>query len=109
MILANARLIFPERIQPEAHVKIANGKITAIASCHLAPSVNEEVIDLAGNYLAPGFIDVHIHGALRCDTMQATTEAFETICKFHARGGTTSLALTTITATLDEILSAIRA
>lgn len=109
MIFANARLILADRIQPGAQVKIANGKIATIASCFLAPSVNEEVVDLRGKYLAPGFIDLHIHGALRRDTMEATPDALAAICQFHASGGTTALALTTITATREEILRVVNA
>jgi N-acetylglucosamine-6-phosphate deacetylase len=37
--------------------------------------------------------------------MEATPEAFETICRYHAAGGTTALALTTVTATLEEMLA----
>jgi N-acetylglucosamine-6-phosphate deacetylase len=66
-------------------------------------------IDLQGNYLAPGFIDLHIHGALGRDTMEASPEAFRAICNYHASGGTTSLLLTTVTAPLEEILSVLRA
>jgi N-acetylglucosamine-6-phosphate deacetylase len=66
-------------------------------------------VDLAGNYLAPGFIDLHIHGALGRDTMEARPEAFQTICDYHASGGTTSLLLTTVTAPTEEILTVLRA
>ena len=71
----------------------------------------DEVVDLAGNYLAPGFIDLHVHGALGRDSMEASAEAFRTICDFHASGGTTSLLLTTATAPIDkfgEVLRAVR-
>jgi N-acetylglucosamine-6-phosphate deacetylase len=66
-------------------------------------------VDLAGNYLAPGFIDLHIHGALGRDTMEATPESFRAICDYHATGGTTSLLLTTVTAPISEIVSVLRA
>ena len=68
-----------------------------------------EVIDLNGNYLAPGFIDLHVHGALGRDTMEASAEAFRSICDFHASGGTTSLLLTTATAPLNEIVKVLQA
>jgi N-acetylglucosamine-6-phosphate deacetylase len=68
-----------------------------------------EIIDLNGNYLAPGFIDLHVHGALGRDTMEASAEAFRSICDFHASGGTTSLLLTTATAPLNEILKVLQA
>ena len=66
-------------------------------------------VDLSGNYLAPGFIDLHIHGALGRDTMEASPEAFRTICDYHASGGTTSLLLTTVTASIAEIVDVLRA
>ena len=70
---------------------------------------NAEAIDLGGNYLAPGFIDLHIHGALGRDTMEASPEAFQAICDYHATGGTTSLLLTTVTAPIPKIVDVLRA
>jgi len=87
---------------------VEGGKITAIAPA-LSPNPGEAEIDLSGRYLAPGFIDIHIHGAVGHDTMEATPEAFDAICRFHATGGTTSLALTTITAPMEEIVAVLRA
>ena len=84
------------------------GKIAAICERSLAHR-EHEVIDLNGNYLAPGFIDLHVHGALGRDTMEASAEAFRSICDFHASGGTTSLLLTTATAPLDEIVKVLEA
>lgn len=109
MIFKNGRLILPERIQTKAHLRVTDGKITALSADPLVAGAGEELIDLEDLYLAPGFIDLHIHGARRRDTMEADAEAFETICQFHARGGTTALALTTITCTLDEMLRVLRA
>jgi N-acetylglucosamine-6-phosphate deacetylase len=107
MILRGAHLVFADRIQPRSDVRVLDGKIAAIGE--VAAERGEEIVDLAGQFLAPGFIDLHIHGALRRDTMEATDEALQTICRHHASGGTTSLALTTITATSDDILGVIRA
>lgn len=100
MLFTNARLILPDRIQPGA-VRIADGKIAGLGP--LTPSPAEEVINLGGAYLAPGFIDMHIHGALRRDTMEATPEAFDAITQHHSRGGTTSLSLTIVVATAEDI------
>jgi N-acetylglucosamine-6-phosphate deacetylase len=109
MILTNARLILPDGIRDGLEVVAAEGKITAVREqTHPRP---KEVIDLHGNYLAPGFVDLHVHGALGRDSMEASTDAFRAICDFHASGGTTSLLLTTATAPMDklvEVLDAIR-
>ena len=103
MIFTNARLIFPDGIRDGLEVVVEQGKIAAICERSLAHR-EHEVIDLNGNYLAPGFIDLHVHGALGRDTMEASAEAFRSICDFHASGGTTSLLLTTATAPLNEIV-----
>lgn len=104
MILSNAQLILPDGIRDGLEVAVENGKITDIRERSGADS-----IDLAGNYLAPGFIDLHIHGALGRDTMDATSESFRAICDYHATGGTTSLLLTTVTAPISDIVRVLRA
>jgi N-acetylglucosamine-6-phosphate deacetylase len=101
MILTNARLVFPDGIRDGLEVVVEKGKIAAIREHNHART--NEIVDLRGNYLAPGFIDLHVHGALGRDTMEASTKAFRAICDYHASGGTTSLLLTTATAPLDSI------
>ena len=108
MIFTNARLIFPDGIREALDVVVEHGKIAAISERSLAHR-KHEVIDLNGNYLAPGFIDVHVHGALDRDTMEASAEAFRAVCDFHASGGTTSLLLTTATAPVDAIIKVLKA
>ena len=133
MIFQNARLIFPDGIRDGLEVVVENGKIAAIAepghahakevdgsppgsppsrAAHLRRSAPAGfVLDLHGNYLAPGFIDLHVHGALGRDAMEASAEGFQAACDYHASGGTTSLLLATATAPLDsiaDVLSAIR-
>ena len=108
MIFTNARLIFPDGIRDGLEVVVEQGKIAAI---HERPLEwrKHQVIDLNGNYLAAGFIDLHVHGALGRDTMEASAKAFQVICDFHASGGTTSLLLTTATAPLDQIVRVLQA
>src|SRR4051812_570456 len=105
MIFANARLILPDGIRDGLDVVVEDGRIAEIRE----QSSAAEAINLRGNYLAPGFIDLHIHGALGRDTMEATPEAFRSICDYHASGGTTSLLLTTVTAPISEIVNVLKA
>ena len=104
MIFANARLILPDGIRDGLELEIEDGRITAIRG-----RTDAKAIDLKGCYLAPGFIDLHLHGALGRDTMEATPAAFRTICDYHASGGTTSLLLTTVTAPMDRIAPVLHA
>src|SRR5438874_5725155 len=118
MIFTNARLIFTDGIRDGLEVIVGKGKIAAIRESGHGHSAREfaglkpesqDVIDLDGNYLAPGFIDLHVHGALGRDTMEASVEGFRIICDFHGSGGTTSLLLTTATAPIEKIVEVLKA
>src|SRR5438876_6091305 len=117
MILTNARLIFPDGIRDGLEVVVEEAKIADIREPAPRPrrtgeqsrTSSKDVFDLNGNYLAPGFIDLHVHGALGRDTMDSSADAFRTISDFHASGGTTSLLLTTATAPIDNIVDVLKA
>jgi N-acetylglucosamine-6-phosphate deacetylase len=108
MIFTNARLIFSDGIRDGLELVVQEGKIAGIRE-RSAAHQKQEVIDLDGNYLVPGFIDLHVHGALGRDTMEASADAFRSICDYHATGGTTSLLLTTATAPLDQVAKILQA
>jgi N-acetylglucosamine-6-phosphate deacetylase len=104
MTFTNCRVILPDAIRGDVDVVVRDGKIVEIR----APAPHsDETIDLHGNFLGPGLIDVHVHGANGHDAMDANAKAFRAICGYHARGGTTSILLTTATAPFTEILLAL--
>lgn len=105
MIFKNGRLIFPNGVRDGLDLLVEDGMITAIRP--QAPAMGEQIFDLEGDYLAPGFIDVHVHGAMGHDAMEASPKAFRAICDYHASGGTTSLLLTTATSPVKAILRVI--
>jgi N-acetylglucosamine-6-phosphate deacetylase len=107
MIVRNGRCIFPDGIRDGLELVIRSGKIAGIWPQTRAG--DDEIVDLAGDYLAPGFIDLHVHGAVERDTMEASRAAFRAICHFHRSGGTTSLLLTTASAPLDAIVNVLNA
>jgi len=107
MIFRNARLIFPDGIRDGLELVVRDGRIAEIRQ-QTARTTNE-IVDLGGTYLAPGFVDLHIHGALGRDTMEASAEAFRAICDYHASGGTTSLLLTTATAPIAAMVNVLNA
>lgn len=65
------------------------------------------VVDAAGNYVVPGFIDIHTHGAVGVDVNGASAEDFEKICRFQATQGTTSWQGSILTDTREQTLSCI--
>lgn len=71
--------------------------------------VAEEVIDAGGRYVAPGFLNVHIHGCKGSDTMDATQEALGAMQAFLPRTGVTSFLPTTMTCAWQQIAAALTA
>lgn len=98
-IFTNATLVLPDRLVPHSSVTVDNGRISAIGGPQRGRA---GTIDLHGSYLAPGFVDVHVHGGNGADFMDGTAEAFRTVCRCHVRHGTTSLTPTSTVATMDQ-------
>lgn len=106
LLLKNAAAVLPQGVTPPVSVLIEDGKILAIGK-DIAPDAL--TLDLRGDYLFPGFVDVHIHGGGGADFMDGTAEAFETVVKAHLVCGTTTLVPTAMTATRQELLDFIEA
>ena len=106
MLFKNVTLILPDRLVSGGSLRTQGERIEALATGgeSLEPLPDEEVIDGAGAYLAPGFVDLHVHGAAHRDTMEGSEDAFDEILRFYARGGTTAAALTTTAATQADTL-----
>lgn len=104
MIIKNCKIIYNDRIE-EGSILINNGKIEKINPASIE---SQEIIDAKGLYLSPGFIDVHIHGAGGCDTMDGEEESLNTISKVISRFGTTSFLPTTMTCSIEDIKKAVK-
>ena len=71
------------------------------------PQVPDEarIINAMGLYVAPGFIDMHTHGAGGADFMDGTVDAYLTAARMHAIHGTTLLYPTTLTSTNEALFA----
>lgn len=65
-----------------------------------------EVVDTGGAYVAPGFINLHIHGCMGADTMDGSREALETMSAFQASTGVTTFLPTTMTCGPEALAAA---
>ena len=100
----NGRVLTPYRIIEDGTVVVSEeGKILEVrqGNCEV-PDAKE--LDARGSYVAPGFIDIHVHGGGGSDFMDGSEEAFITIAELHARYGTTSMVPTTLTSDKAGIL-----
>lgn len=108
LLIKNAAVVFPDSIKHSRNVLTRNGKIS---DCDFKgePPENTEIINAEGNYLLPGFIDIHIHGGGGADFMDAAPEAFETAVKAHLRHGTTTLVPTAMSAAEKDLTAFLKA
>ncbi|HNX14883.1 MAG TPA: N-acetylglucosamine-6-phosphate deacetylase [Oscillospiraceae bacterium] len=85
----NAKLVMPYRII-DGWLETENGIITALGVGTPAGKGDSE-INLNGNYLAPGFIEMHTHGGAGYDFADGTEEAYLECAKHYAKAGVTTL------------------
>ena len=103
-ILTNGTVITPIRTLPDRAVILENGRIAAVVpSSNVEAHEGDRLIDVGGKYIAPGFIDIHTHGAGGHDFMDGTVEAIMEGARTHLRYGTTTILPTTLTSNLDEL------
>lgn len=106
MLIRNCKLIFSDHIE-EGSLLIEDDKIKKISQTSI--DYSGEIIDGNGLYAAPGFIDIHIHGAGGYDTMDGTYESINAIAKTICTHGTTSFLPTTMTCSKEDILQSLKA
>ena len=93
--IVNAAVVMPSKVVENATILIEDGRITAVGTDLGEAFEGAEVIDAAGRYAAPGFIDVHCHGGGGHDFSDGTVEAMLGAAEMHARHGTTLIYPTT--------------
>jgi N-acetylglucosamine-6-phosphate deacetylase len=103
-IIVHASIVLPEQIIPDGFVLVEEGRIKQFGSGNYPAGEGEKIIDAEGAFVAPGFIDMHSHGAGGFDFMDNTVEAYLGAARMHAIHGTTSLFPTTLAGTNEELL-----
>ncbi|HEU5316426.1 MAG TPA: N-acetylglucosamine-6-phosphate deacetylase [Chloroflexota bacterium] len=107
LVVTNGRLLSPGDPERRVTLVVDGARIAALPGEGQALPAGAEVLDAQGGYVAPGFIDVHVHGGAGADFMDAEPEAVRAVCRFHASGGTTGLLATTAAAPQDELRHAL--
>lgn len=108
LFIHNGRVITPIRTIHGGAVLIEEGRIRAVgAAGEIEAPPGARKIDARGNFVAPGFIEAHVHGGGGGDVMGGTAEHIVACAVAHARGGVTRLLPTTLTAPVEAIVRAL--
>jgi len=103
--IINATLVLPDRLIPGGAIDIQDGRVAAVGVEGQLGAWSGPAVDAAGRFVAPGFVDLHVHGGDNADFMDGTIEAFETTIRAHTRHGTTSIVPTSTVARHEQTLA----
>ena len=95
LLLTHARVVSPDLDLEEGCILIRNGRIVAVSTA--ADFEADEVVDLSGRMVMPGFFDIHCHGADGHDVCDNTTESIRHIARRKLQEGVTTWLPTTLT------------
>ena len=94
-VVTNGKVYTETGVLDKGYVKISDGKISEVG--HGDYQGNLEVVDAQGQYVLPGFIDIHIHGGYGQDAMDASFDGLKHLAESLLSEGTTSFLATTMT------------
>ena len=97
-------LILPDRLLSDGCLMVRNGLIDFVGSWNACPvEAPETVHQIKDGWIAPGYIDIHVHGGDNADYMDGTPEAVRIANRMHSKHGTTTIFPTTTTGTPDQL------
>ena len=106
-IITNAHVISPAVEIEGATVVVENSRISRVGKFAAPkPRTGDTLVDAKGNYLMPGFIDVHTHGALECDFCDPDPKAIFKLAEGKLQEGCTTFLPTTLTVSHEELIAA---
>jgi N-acetylglucosamine-6-phosphate deacetylase len=101
IVVSGGDLILPGRVITEGSLVINDGRIVAIESRPVAPA-GATIVDATDCYVAPGFIDVHVHGLHGHDTLDGAG-AVARIAELLPRYGVTAFCPTTVACAPEDL------
>lgn len=109
MVIKNGIVFCDDGVLRAADLELQGDRIAAVTEPGKA--AGESVLDAAGCYVVPGYVDIHIHGAMGADFSDGDPEGVRTMARFLLTQGVTSFLGTSMAlseARLTEVYTAAR-
>lgn len=103
--IINGKIILEDRVA-EGMAIVFDEKIEKIAPLSEIDTKDCEIIDACGNYVAPGLVDMHIHGFLGADASDGDADGIRKMAEGIIKNGVTAWCPTTMTVSMAEITKA---
>lgn len=100
-LIHNANLILPDRIIHDGWLVTDGIYIDDFGSGNYPKGEFDNIYDAEGGYISPGFVDTHVHGAMKHDFTDGDENKALEIMRHHFKGGTTTI-LPTLTSVTHE-------
>jgi len=105
--IENGEVYSPFKMPKGTVVIVDENKVTFVGSREAKYPQDTETVDASAKIVAPGFIDMHVHGCAGFDVTEGRRGFLEEMSKFLAKYGVTSFLPTIVTATKKKIVKAI--
>ncbi|MDA8301845.1 MAG: N-acetylglucosamine-6-phosphate deacetylase [Actinomycetota bacterium] len=109
-VISAGRVATPTEILENAFVVVEGGTVREVGAGR-PPAGPGELVELGDVLVAPGLVDLHVHGGgghdVNCETPEEAEAAVREVVRYHASHGTTSLVATTVSDTHEVLASAV--
>ncbi|MGW7352160.1 N-acetylglucosamine-6-phosphate deacetylase [Streptomyces phytohabitans] len=109
-VLTGARVVLPSGVAEDARVAV-EGRTLAVPDLPGAydgadpygATAGDDTYELAGHWIVPGFVDMHVHGGGGASFSAGTAEEALEVVDAHRRHGSTTMVASTVTGDLDDL------
>jgi N-acetylglucosamine-6-phosphate deacetylase len=103
LVLAGGRVVTPDGVLSPGWVRLAGNRIEAIGTARDLPVTRLPVVDVHGQWVLPGFVDMHVHGGGGMSFTEGPARDARGAAEFHLRHGSTSIVASLVTAPLATL------
>jgi N-acetylglucosamine-6-phosphate deacetylase len=103
-LLSGGRIVTPDGVLDPGWIRIAGDRIEALGEGAASEgAVGERATDLGGQWVLPGFVDIHVHGGGGTSFTEGSADDARRAAAFHRAHGSTRIVASLVTAPVDEL------